>query len=93
MGYKKANLDQVTLLCREDFGPYKMRVPEFEGVSSAAMQRALLGCGLDLAGKWEALIEKHFPTTKEQEELFRTKKYPEQFLNDCAVLRLEIGKH
>jgi hypothetical protein len=89
-GYKKANLDQVTLLCKEDFGAYKMRVPEYEGVASPMMQRVLLMCGLDLAGRWKAILEKHFPTANEQEELLRAKKYPEQFLTDCAAVRVEI---
>lgn len=91
LGYKTANLDQVSLLCKEDFGSYRLKVPEYVGVSSSKIEEALLNYGgLDIAGKWKEIINKHFPTNSEKNETLQKKKLPPEFLADCAVFRQQI---
>lgn len=92
-GYKKANLDQVTELCDEDFGPFKVRVPAYEGISSNAIQRLLKRkCGVDIPKRWKAILDKHFPPDRLEirADAMKSKKFPEGFLTDCALLRQEI---
>lgn len=92
-GYKKANLDQVTDLCKKNYGPYKLEVPAYQGVSSGTIQDLLRDkCGLDLADRWRSIIEKHFPIQNLQirDEILRSKKFPDAFLADCALLQEQI---
>jgi len=89
-GYKKANLDQTTELCKESFGPYNIKVPIYSGISSQAIQQLLQQNGLDLGACWQQIIKTHFSTAAAREEALRSKKFPEEFLTDCASLSNQI---
>lgn len=92
-GYKKANLDQISELCKERFGDYEVEVPAYAGLTSNVIQSMLKDkCNLNVADKWRSIIEKHFPLNLPEirEEAMKSKKFPEAFFTDCALLRKEI---
>jgi hypothetical protein len=91
-GYKKANLDQVNELCKQNFGPYTLEVPQYAGIPSAAVQQLLKRHGLDVSARWTEILETHYPANRPEhrEQVFLSKNFSEVFLLDCAKLRQEI---
>lgn len=92
-GYKLANLDQVSEICQEDYGAYRVEVPAYMGFSSDTVQQWLLdGAGLDLAKRWADIVTKHFPEDQPelQQTAMKSKKLPQPFLEDCAILRRDL---
>ena len=91
VGYKSANLDLVSQVCKENFGMYEFKVPEYASISTFKIQSKLKDYGgIDIEKKWNEIINKHFPTSEQKEEVLRTKKWPPGFLMDCALLRSQI---
>jgi hypothetical protein len=91
-GYKKANLDQVNELCKQNFGPYMLEVPQYAGIPSTVVQLLLKRHGLDVSARWTQLLQTHYPPGNEElrARVFQSKNFSPAFMEDCEELRQEI---
>lgn len=91
-GYKKANLDQIHELCQENYGPYRVEVPDYVGLSSHDIQGWLREDGFDLGQRWKDVMVWHFFDDANRKQVMDSKTFSQSFLDDGTWVRQDLAR-